>query len=575
MNPGLLQDSLVDLASFHKEKFTQDSSLKNCLEVWVEKLREFPLEIFKNFVLDTIQFGAKIFYHGPRPASRKIGNHKTTNEEKLATTRYILEERKLGRILGPFSTLPDGVSVSPMGIVPKDEDKFRITTDLSSPPGLSINDGISPDDVKIKYVGTSDIVDMIESAGTPCWLWKCDLKSAYRHVAISDEDSMLQGVEWFGMFFVDLFLPFGLRSAPFIFSAIAAALAWIATQDNSDLFLKSLLHYLDDFFGAQKTREGAHGAVSRFKEIAESLGFHINPKKTEIGQVITILGNSWDTQLRLVRITDKRRAKYHNKLVDLLSRKSVRIGTLQEVAGCLECVAQLLWFASPFRRQFYDRIAGRSHHKFVSIDDTEFRKEVIWWLGVLHDLPGLPFDWIKLDPETTHDVILFSDASTSYGGGVFCAKRWFQLCWKESDTFCKNEKDIQVLEMFMVVAAALTWGSEWRGKAVLFWIDNQSDLYANRRGKSGNKLVLDLLKTLAMLSLTYHFKYAMKYIPSEENAKADHLSRFPAAGQWLRENDLDKFPVAPIFPHLGEAFQLSKQFFGEVFQVFWKNYVSR
>ncbi len=552
--------------------FERNSSLKNCHELWDEKLQDFPIQEFKCFVLDSVKSGAPVFYGGPRPASQVVHNHKTSTEIHIATTNYILEERRAGRIIGPFLSLPDGVSLSPLGAVPKDETKFRITTDLSFPEGLSVNDGIRKEDVKIKYVTPKDIVAMIDRVGTPCHLWKSDLKSAYRHVAIREEDTMLQGIQWFGMFFVDLFLPFGLRSAPAVFSAMAAALAWIATQEDPQLFFDALLHYLDDFFGACTSKTRALHAVDKFKKIANSLGFRINPTKTEVGECITILGNDWDTRTRLVCISTDRRRKYHNVLVVLLDLKAVRVKKLQEVAGRLECVAQLLWFASPFRRQFYDRIAGRHSNKFVSIDSIEFRKEVVWWLGILHHLPGLPFDWISLDPEMHHDVILYSDASTGYGGGVFWGEKWFQLCWKEIPTMCTGVTDIQVMEMFMVTAAALTWGNQWRGKSVLFWIDNQADLFASRKGHSKNKLVLDLLKTLAMASLRHHFKYILKYIPSKENVRADHLSRFPASGPWLRKNKLAVFPISPVFPTHNQAFVLARQFFGDVFQVFWRKY---
>lgn len=51
-------------------------------------------------------------------------------------------------------------------------------------------------------------------------------------------------MKWRGEFFVDLALPFGLRSAVLAFSSIADLLEWILKHKYC---LNSLLHYMDDF----------------------------------------------------------------------------------------------------------------------------------------------------------------------------------------------------------------------------------------------------------------------------------------------------------------------------------------
>ena len=50
---------------------------------------------------------------------------------------------------------------------------------------------------------------------------KFDVASVYRNVASHPDDRPLLGMQWHGQYFVDLVLLFGLRSAPFIFTAIA------------------------------------------------------------------------------------------------------------------------------------------------------------------------------------------------------------------------------------------------------------------------------------------------------------------------------------------------------------------
>jgi hypothetical protein len=55
-------------------------------------------------------------------------------------------------------------------------------------------------------------------------MMKRDLKAAFRHIPINPYDYWLLLFEWNGQFFVDTFLPFGLRTAPRIFNLFAEAL---------------------------------------------------------------------------------------------------------------------------------------------------------------------------------------------------------------------------------------------------------------------------------------------------------------------------------------------------------------
>jgi hypothetical protein len=52
-------------------------------------------------------------------------------------------------------------------------------------------------------------------------------------------------MHWKGLYFSDQVLPFGLRSAPYIFNQLSDALEWIA-KNNYDL--THILNILDDFF---------------------------------------------------------------------------------------------------------------------------------------------------------------------------------------------------------------------------------------------------------------------------------------------------------------------------------------
>ena len=74
-------------------------------------------------------------------------------------------------------------------------------------------------------------------------LVKVDIRQAYRIVPVHPEDRLLLGMVWDGGLFVDTALPFGLRSAPKIFTGISDALEWIVKKEG----IGWVAHYLDDF----------------------------------------------------------------------------------------------------------------------------------------------------------------------------------------------------------------------------------------------------------------------------------------------------------------------------------------
>ena len=49
---------------------------------------------------------------------------------------------------------------------------------------------------------------------------KFDVESAYRNIAIHPSDRHLLGLKWRNAYYIDLALPFGLRSAPDIFNSV-------------------------------------------------------------------------------------------------------------------------------------------------------------------------------------------------------------------------------------------------------------------------------------------------------------------------------------------------------------------
>ena len=107
---------------------------------------------------------------------------------------------------------------------------------------------------------------------------KLDIKSAYRMVPVHPDDRPLLGVRWEDEIYVDTALPFGLRSAPKIFNALADALEWILRANGID----HVWHYLDDFImlGTQGSGECAFNR-DLMKHLCSQLGVPLAEDKCE------------------------------------------------------------------------------------------------------------------------------------------------------------------------------------------------------------------------------------------------------------------------------------------------------
>ena len=92
-------------------------------------------------------------------------------------------------------------------------------------------------------------------------------------------DWTLLGIFWKQIFYVDTCLPFGLRSAPYLFTHLSTALHWILEQNYS---VDHLPHYKENFFiagpaNSSTCEESPHAMLA----LCEKLSVPIKPSKVE------------------------------------------------------------------------------------------------------------------------------------------------------------------------------------------------------------------------------------------------------------------------------------------------------
>ena len=156
------------------------------------------------------------FDHHSHPLKSVAANMFSAQQHPKIIRNYISNELKNGRLLGPLGTNHHhAIHVNRFGVIPKgNSGKWRLITDLSYPPGNSVNDGIDPKLCSLKYTSVEDVAGIAAKLGQGALMAKVDTEAAYRLVPVHLQHRHLLGMEWGGDIFVDPMLPFGLRSAP-------------------------------------------------------------------------------------------------------------------------------------------------------------------------------------------------------------------------------------------------------------------------------------------------------------------------------------------------------------------------
>lgn len=154
--------------------------------------------------------------------------------------------------------------------------KWRLIVDLASPRGSSVNDGIDPEEFSMHYIKVDQIIRMVSKYGPGAQMVKFDVEVAYRNIAVHPDDLFPLGMRWRGQYYADVALPFGLRSASYIFISVAN-MEWILLHRHH---LTDLLHYLDDFItaGPPNSDQCARNLLTA-QTVCRTSGLPLNPDK--------------------------------------------------------------------------------------------------------------------------------------------------------------------------------------------------------------------------------------------------------------------------------------------------------
>eukprot|EP00731_Ephydatia_muelleri_P032743 Em0024g287a len=172
-------------------------------------------------------------------------------------------------------------------------------------------------------------------------------------------------------------LPFGLRSAPKIFNAVADALEWCLSTDG----IRHVFHYLDDFVvlgapGSDECSRALEKLRSRCTELEIPLAAH---KCEGPSTKITFLGIVIDTSVGELSLPAEKLNHLRDLLEDWGDRKSCSLKDLESLIGYLNHACKVIRPGRSFLRRMID-LLHRTHNKYHPIRlNRDFRSDLQWW----------------------------------------------------------------------------------------------------------------------------------------------------------------------------------------------------
>jgi len=377
------------------------------------------------------------------------------------------------------------------------------------------------------------------------WLASIDLKDAYFHVPIAQCHHKYLRFHWLGQSFEFQVLPFGLSSAPRVFTKVLAPVIAHLRRHGVQVYA-----YLDDILLASDSLQEARQAVRLALDFLTQAGFILNLKKSDLvpSQDLVYIGGRFRTLLGQVFLPEKRlqalvscarsfcQTGSYRTALQFLSMLGLMASTLAVVAHAHLHMRAIQWYV----KDHWDlRDLSKTRLKHRLLIRPSLVQALQWWIEPANLAIGLPFT----PPTPTATVT--TDASMEGWGGHARFPGADPVLF--SDLWSPEERllHINVLELRAVVLMITRLQDQLQGRTVRIECDNTTTVaYINHQGGVHSRA--QNLETMCLYSLVVPLGITLQAVhrPGVDNVLADFLSRTrPDPTEW----SLDKVSTSRLF----------------------------
>ena len=328
------------------------------------------------------------------------------------------------------------------------------------------------------------------------WVTSIDLTDACLHVPIHTQSQKYLRFHFQGVTYQFTSLPFGLATAPLIFTSIVKEVKLIA-----------------------KTK--MHGTDSKITKAGEGFGLYSQPQEVRphTSQRFDFLGYHFLLDLALVKPTQDRWTKLQEMFHHLSMKSVISARTLMSTIGLLASTEKTVKLGRMHMRPFQWHL--KTHWKYPMPLDTPipWNQKMIrhgeWWLDPQNVLQG------EFLHSREHEKLIFTDASNA-GWGAHLG----QNSTGGVSSVTEKHLHINLLELKAVLLALRFFQTDCRNNQVLIASDNTSVVaYINKQGGTRSAELCALMWRILTWCHQNNVTLRARHVPGSLNVIVDGLSR--------------------------------------------------
>ena len=306
----------------------------------------------------------------------------------------------------PSASMVSRQFVSNLFIIPKKNGSLRPVINLKP-----LNEFVQYHHFKMEHL--THLLDLLRGGE---FLTTLDLKDAYFTIPIHEDHSKYLRFEWQSQLFEFICLPFGLSSAPRVFTKVMKPI--VATLRSKGI---KIVIYLDDLAIISASHTLALAELHEVITTLESLGFIINREKSQLvpSQVIEFLGFKINSITMTVFLSDEKVDDFVSKVTKLYNNPSCSIRDLASLIGLIISVFPAIRPAKLHFREL-ERVKvdalrkNQGNYDAIVTLPILARNELSWFMRNSHQYNGIKL----VKPSTV--ISLTTDASLLES----CVRTW-------------------------------------------------------------------------------------------------------------------------------------------------------
>jgi len=343
------------------------------------------------------------------------------------------------------------------------------------------------------------------------YMTSIDLTDAYLMIPIHPEHRKYLCFQWQNIRYQYTCLPFGLTSAPRIFTKVLKIPMAYARRRGI-----TCTSYIDDIFNKASQADCCHHNTQFLITLLRRLGFLPNIQKSHLTPTreLVHLGKLYNTQEMVVRVPQAKLQNISNTALSTQRKSSVSLRQIAHILGLMEDARAAMTIAASHYRglqqQLTQNIIVHPWDHQIILNQVSLA-DLHWWAHKATNFNGRPIQTIP--PDRT----IQSDASLEGWGAVF-GNQTAQGRWT------KEEKNlhINILELMAAKLALQSFLQNQSNLHVKIQLDNTTAVaYIKHQGGSKSHILCKIALQIWNFCERRNISLTAQFLPGQSNNLAD------------------------------------------------------